>query len=422
MRRSIGTTAAIAALALAATACGSDDSNGGSGGSGGGDAGGDPVTVTYWDTSNDTEAAVFEAVAKDFSEVNPDVKVDYVNIGWDGAQDRFKNAAAANEAPHVMRTEVAWVSDFANLGYLAPLDGTPAVDAQDDYLEQAWASTQFDGQTFAVPQVIDTLALFYNKQLLDDAGVEVPTSLEDIKNSADAFEGLDAPFYLRGDDPYWFLPYIYGEGGDLVDAENETVTIDEPAGVAAFTAVQELLDSGAAITDTTDGWENMMGSFADGSVAMMINGPWAINDARDGIGAENLGVAPVPAGSVTQGAPQGGWNYGIYAGLPEDELAAAQEFVKYMSSAEVQQRITEELSLLPTRASVYEVESVKTNEMVEFFAPAVEVAHERAWIPEANSLFDPLKEEVEAMLLGRSTPEQTAEKIGDRYRDLLDWQ
>lgn len=422
MRRSIGTTAAIAALALAATACGSDDSNGGSGGGGGGDAGGDPVTVTYWDTSNDTEAAVFEAVAKDFSEVNPDVKVDYVNIGWDGAQDRFKNAAAANEAPHVMRTEVAWVSDFANLGYLAPLDGTPAVDAQDDYLEQAWASTQFDGQTFAVPQVIDTLALFYNKQLLDDAGVEVPTSLEDIKNSADAFEGLDAPFYLRGDDPYWFLPYIYGEGGDLVDAENETVTIDEPAGVAAFTAVQELLDSGAAITDTTDGWENMMGSFADGSVAMMINGPWAINDARDGIGAENLGVAPVPAGSVTQGAPQGGWNYGIYAGLPEDELAAAQEFVKYMSSAEVQQRITEELSLLPTRASVYEVESVKTNEMVEFFAPAVEVAHERAWIPEANSLFDPLKEEVEAMLLGRSTPEQTAEKIGDRYRDLLDWQ
>lgn len=419
MRRSIGTTAAIAALALAATACGSDDSNGNGGGGDGG--GGGTVTVTFWDTSNDTEAAVFKAVAEEFSQIRSDVKVDYVNIGWDGAQDRFKNGAAANEAPQVMRTEVAWVSDFASLGYLAPLDGTPAVDNQDDYLEQAWASTQYDGQTYAVPQVIDTLALFYNKQLLDDAGVEVPESLEDIKDSVSAFDGLEAPLYLRGDDPYWFLPYIYGEGGDLVDADAETVTIDEPSGVAAFAAVQDLLDSGAAITDTTDGWENMMSSFADGDVAMMINGPWAINDAREGIGAENLGVAPVPAGSVTQGAPQGGWNYGIYAGLPEDELEASQEFVKYMSSAEVQQRITEELSLLPTRSSVYDVESVQTNEMVEFFAPAVEVAHERAWIPEANSLFDPLKEEVEAMLLGRATPEQTAGKIGDRYRDLLDW-
>jgi arabinogalactan oligomer/maltooligosaccharide transport system substrate-binding protein len=420
MRRSIGTTAAIAALALAATACGSDDSDGGNeGGGGGGDK---TVTVTFWDTSNETEAAVFKAVAEEFSEVRSDVKVEYVNIGWDGAQDRFKNGAAANEAPQVMRTEVAWVSDFASLGYLAPLDGTPAVDNQEDYLEQAWASTQYDGQTYAVPQVIDTLALFYNKQLLDDAGVEVPESLDDIKNSVDAFDGLEAPLYLRGDDPYWFLPYIYGEGGDLVDAGSETVTIDNEAGVAAFAAVQDLLDSGAAITDTTDGWENMMGSFADGEVAMMINGPWAINDAREGIGEENLGVAPVPAGGATQGAPQGGWNYGIYAGLPEDELAASQEFVKYMSSAEVQQRITEELSLLPTRTSVYEAESVQSNPMVEFFAPAVEVAKERAWIPEANSLFDPLKEEVEAMLLGRATPEETASKIGDRYRDILGWQ
>ncbi|NJP68736.1 extracellular solute-binding protein [Streptomyces spiramenti] len=415
MRRSIGTTAAIAALALTATACGSDGDDAGSGGDG-------KVTVTYWDTSNETEAKVFRAVAEEFAEGRDDVEVDYVNIGWDGAQDRFKNAAPTGEAPHVMRTEVAWVSDFASLDYLAPLDGTPAVENQDDYLEQAWASTQYDGTTYAVPQVIDTLALFYNEQLLDEAGVDVPESLTDIQDSVDAFEGLEAPFYLRGDDAYWFLPYLYGEGGDLVDADSETVTVDDAAGVAAFQAVQDLLDSGAAITDTTDGWESMMSSFGNGDVAMMINGPWAINDARDAIGAENLGVAPVPAGSAGQGSPQGGWNYGVYAGLGEADMTAAQEFVAYMSSADVQQRITEELSLLPTRSSVYEAESVAANEMVEFFAPAVEVAHERAWIPQANSLFDPLKEEAEAMLLGRATPEETTAAIADRYRELLDWQ
>ncbi|MQS06860.1 extracellular solute-binding protein [Streptomyces alkaliphilus] len=424
MRRSIGTTAVIAALALAATACGGgDDGDNGSNGSGSGSGGeGLSGTVTFWDTSNETEAEVFRAVAEEFSELHPDVTVDYVNIGWDGAQDRFKNAAGANEAPDVMRTEVAWVSDFANLGYLAPLDDTPAVEDQGDFLEQAWASTQFNDTTYAVPQVIDTLALFYNKELLDAAGVEVPENLEDIKASTEAFteQGLEAPFYLRGDDAYWFLPYIYGEGGDLVDADTETVTIDDASGVAAFEAVQDLLDSGAAITDTTDGWQNMMGAFGEGSVAMMINGPWAINDARDAIGEENLGVAPVPAGGSSQGAPQGGWNYGVYAGSAN--LDASYEFVAYMASAETQQRITEELSLLPTRSSVYDVDSVANNEMVEFFAPAVEVAHERAWIPEANSLFDPLREEVESMLLGRATAEETANAVGDRYRDLLDWQ
>ncbi|MGP3971818.1 extracellular solute-binding protein [Streptomyces sp. 6N223] len=409
MRRSIGTTAVIAALALAATACGSDSG-------GGGDE--DGATVTFWDTSNETEAKVFQAVAEDFEKQNPDVTVEYVNIGFDDAENRFKNAAGANEAPDVMRTEVAWVADFASLGYLYPLDGTAAVDNQEDFLDQAWASTQYQGQTYAVPQVIDTLALFYNKKLLDDAGVEVPETLQDVQDSTDAFKDAGAaPLYVRGDDPYWFLPFLYGEGGDMVDADAEQVTIDNDAGVAAFTRMQELIDSGAAITDTSDGWENMMSAFAEGEVGMMINGPWAIADATTALG-DNLGVAPVPAGSTAQAAPQGGWNYSVYAGTPEAD--ASFEFVRYMSSAKTQQRITEELSLLPTRESVYEQPSVAGNEMVQFFRPAVEVAHERPWIPEAQSLFEPLEVSIEAMLTGSASPEDAAGDAGDEYRELLE--
>jgi arabinogalactan oligomer / maltooligosaccharide transport system substrate-binding protein len=412
MRRSIGTTAVIAALALAATACGSD-------GGGGDDAGG--VTVTFWDTSNETEAKVFQAVAEDFEKQNPDVTVDYVNIGFDDAENRFKNAAGANEAPDVMRTEVAWVADFASLGYLYPLDDTAALDDQDDFLDQAWASTQYQGQTYAVPQVIDTLALFYNRKLLDKVGVEVPETLRDVQDSTGAFEDAGAtPLYVRGDDPYWFLPFLYGEGGDLVDTDAEEVTVDDDAGVAAFTRMQELIDSGAAITDTSDGWENMMSTFAEGEVGMMINGPWAIADATAALG-EDLGVAPVPAGSAAQAAPQGGWNYSVYAGTPEAD--ASFEFVRYMSSAKTQQRITEELSLLPTRESVYEQPSVSGNEMVQFFKPAVDVAHERPWIPEAQSLFEPLEISIEAMLTGSASPEDAAADTGDEYRELLeDWE
>ncbi|ARQ71151.1 extracellular solute-binding protein [Streptomyces marincola] len=416
MRRSIGTTAVVAAMALAATACGSDGDSEDTGAADGELSG----TVTYWDTSNETEAAVFEAVAKDFEDRHPGVTVDYVNIGFDDAQNRFKNAAGANDAPDVMRTEVAWVADFASLGYLYPLDDTAALDDRDDFLDEAWASTQYDGQTWAVPQVTDTLALFYNRALLDESGVEVPTSLAEIEESAGAFEENGVtPLYVRGDDPYWFLPFLYGEGGDLVDAEAQEVTIDNEAGVAAFERMRGLIDSGAAITDTSDGWENMMAGFSGGDIAMMVNGPWAIADATAALG-EDLGVAPVPAGGRQQGSPLGGWNYGVYAGTPDAD--ASFEFVKYMASAETQQRITEELSLLPTRASVYEVPAVQDNPMVQFFKPAVDVAHERPWIPEAQSLFEPLRISIEAMLTGSASPEQAAGDTGDAYRDLLeDW-
>lgn len=66
-----------------------------------------------------------------------------------------------------------------------------------------------------------------------------------------------------------------------------------------MTVVKDLVDSGAAQTDATDGWENMQAAFKDGKVAMMINGPWAVTDTYGGAQFKdkaNLGIAPVPAG------------------------------------------------------------------------------------------------------------------------------
>ncbi|MFB7633967.1 extracellular solute-binding protein [Streptomyces sp. NPDC056149] len=410
-------TALVTGLALAATGCGG-------GGDGGGTTGGELAgTVTFWDTSNDAEKATYRKLAEGFQKEHPKVHVAYVNVPFGDANAKFKNAAGGGAgAPDVMRTDVAWVADFANLGYLAPLDGTPALADTADYLPQAVGSTKFDGRTYAAPQVIDTLALFYNKKLLADAGVPVPQTFAELGAAAakiKAKTGATA-LYLRGDDPYWFLPYLYGEGGDMVDAAHKKITIDNAAGVRAFRTLKQLVDSKAAVTDATDGQENQLKALKDGTVAMAIDGPWDIEGARAGkafADQRNLGVAPVPGGSTAKGSPQGGWDLSVYAG--SKNLNAAYAFVKYMSSAKVQQQTTERLSLLPTRKSVYNAPSVQHNEMVAFFKPAVDGAVQRPWIAEGNSLFEPLKVQMNKVLTGAATPEQAATSVGDAYRKLL---
>ncbi|MER7988413.1 extracellular solute-binding protein [Streptomyces noursei] len=420
MRRGIRgalATALVAGLALAATGCGG-------GGDGGSSAGGElSGTVTFWDTSNDAEKATYRKLAEGFQKEHPKVHVAYVNVPFGDANAKFKNAAGGGAgAPDVMRTEVAWVADFANLGYLAPLDGTPALDRTDDYLPQAVGSTKFGGKTYAVPQVIDTLGLFYNKKLLKDAGVPVPRTVAELTAAAQKIKAKTGAtaLYLRGDDPYWFLPYLYGEGGDMVDAAHKKVTIDDAAGVRAFRTLKRLVDSKAAVTDATDGQENQLKALKDGTVAMAIDGPWDIEGARAGTAFQdkgNLGVAPVPGGSAAQGSPQGGWDLSVYAG--SKNLPAAYAFAKYMSSAKVQQQTTDALSLLPTRKSVYAVPAVRQNEMVSFFKPAVDGAVQRPWIAEGNSLFEPLKVQMNKVLTGAATPEQAAKSVGDAYRKLL---
>ncbi|GHB04397.1 extracellular solute-binding protein [Streptomyces termitum] len=424
MRRGIAATALVAALGVTLAACGGSDggSNGGSKGSG--ELSG---TVTWWDTSTvGSEDKVFKKIAEDFTKKHPKVTVKYVNVPFGEAQNKFKNAAQAGSgAPDVMRSEVAWTPEFADLGYLAPLDGTPALKNQEDFLEQAAASTKYKGKTYAVPQVIDSMGIFYNKKILKEAGVEAPASIADLKTAAAKIKEKTGKtgLYLRGDDPYWFLSFLYGEGGDLVDADKKTVTIDSEAGVKAMKTVKDLVDSKAAITDATNGWDNMQASFKDGKVAMMINGPWAVADTYTGkefADKANLGIAPVPAGSAGQGSPQGGHNLAVYAG--SKNLDASYAFTEYMSSPEVQAQIAKELSLLPTRQSVYLQKEVVTNPMIAFFKPVIDKAVERPWIPETGSLFAPLGVEYTKVLTGQTTPEQGAKAVGDNYRKLLkDW-
>lgn len=419
MRRGITATALVAALALAATACGSDDETGSK------SSGELSGTVTWWDTSSvGSEDKVFKKLAEGFEKKHPKVDVKYVNVPFGEAQNKFKNAAQAGDgAPDVIRSEVAWTPDFANLGYLAPLDGTAALKNQDDFLKQAVASTKYEDKTFAVPQVIDSMGVFYNKKMFKEAGVEAPANLDDLKTVAKKIKDKTGKtgLYLRGDDPYYFLSFLYGEGGDMVDAGSKSVTIDKPEGVKAFKAVKALVDDGTAKTDASDGWENMMQAFKNGDVAMMINGPWAVADTLTGkefTDKDNLGVAPVPAGSAAQGAPQGGHNLAVYAG--SKNLEASYAFVEYMTSVDSQATAAGELNLLPTRTSAYAKKEAVDSEIVGFFKPVVETAVERPWIPEGGSLFEPLRIEYTKVLTGQTTPEKAAKATGDSYRKLLE--
>lgn len=101
MRRGIAATALVASLALAATACGGSDSD--SGKSDG------PVTITWWDTSNATnEAPTYKALVAKFEAANKNIKVKYVNVPFDQAQNKFDTAAGSKGAPDVLRSEVGW--------------------------------------------------------------------------------------------------------------------------------------------------------------------------------------------------------------------------------------------------------------------------------------------------------------------------
>ncbi|MDH2429548.1 extracellular solute-binding protein [Sphaerisporangium sp. TRM90804] len=427
MRRRISAVAAAAALALAVSACGGEDTatqpSAPAGSANAADVSGQ---VTWWDTSDATnEGPAFQELVKEFQAKYPKITVNYVNVPFADAQNKFKTAAQSGSgAPDVLRAEVGWVAEFASLGYLAPLDGTQALDAPEDFLPSPLGSGKYDGKTYAIPQVTDTLGLLYNKELLKKAGHDAPPkTFEELKQVAlDVKSKAGAEGLALNVDAYFLLPFIYGEGGDLLDVNTKKITVASPQSVAGVKVVEDLIKSGAAPKPAIqDSYTNAETAFKEGKAAMIFNGPWSNTSNLDGKAfkddPDNFGIAPVPAGSAKAGSPTGGHDYAVYAG--SKNLDASYLFVKFMASAETQAKVAGKLGLLPARPSAYDLPEAKANDMVARWKEPMAAAVERPWIPEGGQLFQPLLEGYQQMATGENAAEPVLQNVAKAYQGLL---
>ncbi|MFF2651908.1 extracellular solute-binding protein [Streptomyces sp. NPDC058045] len=402
MRRGIAATALVASLALAATACGSGDDGASSDG---------PLTITWWDTSNATnEAPTYKALVKQFEKANPKIKVKYVNVPFDQAQNKFDTAAGSKGAPDVLRAEVGWTPAFAKKSYLAPLDGTPALADQSKFQPNLLKQARYEGKTYGVPLVTDTLALVYNKALFKKAGIDQPpTTWPDLKKAAAAVKkktGADG--YWGSTQGYYSQPFLYGEGADTVDAAAKKITVRSPAAKKAFTTWQGLFDGpGLHKADSTaDAYAHIQDAFTSGKTAAIIQGPWEITNFYQGAAFKdkaNLGIAPVPAGSAgKQGAPTGGHNLSVYAGSDQAHQDAAVKFVQFMTSAKSQEQIALKNATLPTRQDAYTAR-VQADPGIAGYQKVLGVAQPRPELPEYSSLWGPLDSELPKIAGGKES-------------------
>lgn len=201
MRRGIAATALVASLALTATACGGDSDSG--------DSADGPVSITWWDTSNATnEAPTYQALVKEFEAANKDVKVKYVNVPFDQAQNKFDTAAGSKGAPDVLRSEVGWTPAFAKKGFFLPLDGTEALKDQAKFKSNLIEQATYEDKVYGVPFVTDTLALVYNKELFEKAGRRGPQDLGRPEEGRRHDQGQDRRRRLLGLHPGLLRPVL----------------------------------------------------------------------------------------------------------------------------------------------------------------------------------------------------------------------
>jgi multiple sugar transport system substrate-binding protein len=212
-------------------------------------------------------------------------------------------AAQEGNNPDIILLDNPAVSTLADTGMLATMDEFGFDTSEID--ENLLAAGVVDGNAYGIPIGANTLAIYYNQEILDEAGV-TPASITDWPSLTAALEQVDAAGH-RGitfagigteEGSFQFLPWFWGAGADLR-------ALDSADAVTALELWMDWLDAGYAPNSViTNSQNTVWEEFLTGTFAFAVNGTWQVNSAADadfatgviGLPGRDGGEAPTPTG------------------------------------------------------------------------------------------------------------------------------
>ena len=248
----------------------------------------------------------FEA---DFEAANEGIDLVVDVVSWNDIYTVVNTRVANGEAPDLLNIDV--FADYQADGLLLPASEWVSEATYAKFFDSFLAESVVDGTVWAVPDLASARALYYNADILAAAGVEVPTTWDELTAACEAIKAYDANIYPWGVDmttdegQACFAYYAWNNGGGFVDEAGNWV-LDSAENVEAVEFIVGLINAGLTNQDpTTETRYDLQEMFANGQVAMMI-GPNQISKYCESVeNPINYGVASLPVNGDVAGASVG---------------------------------------------------------------------------------------------------------------------
>lgn len=321
------------------------------------------VEIQYWQYVFDTRVQAMTELIKQFEAANPDITVKQVTFPYADYQTRLIAAKAAGRGPEVMQLFYGWLDTFIAGKLVQPLPKAVFKDAEieRDFFPIVSAMKR-GGQYYGLPTAVRCMALFYNKDLFQKAGLDPdkpPQTLDELVAAAKAIVKRDAAGNFqqvgmaldiaRQDHNWWREILVRQYGGESYSADGAKVAYDTEAGsrsLAFYTGLQKVHHVGQ------EGFmDEGQAAFRSGLAGMVVDGTFRIASYKT-IQGFKWGVAELP----TQDGRKA--NFGSYfanaigASATGEKLAAAEKFLTFISSEKAMNVWLEKVGELPARRAV----------------------------------------------------------------------
>jgi multiple sugar transport system substrate-binding protein len=309
------------------------------------------ITFVFWDNTTETRSGWEGHVAR-FNEKFPDITVNLIGVPgtiWADYLNGTATLIAGGETPDIIWVATEGVRFLVNLDLMLPLDDLIAQDAEelqayfDDTAPALLDSFRVNDELYFLPYSWNNMVIYYNKNMFDAAGLEYPSddwTREDFLEAAQALtadtngDGLNDQYGFSGSGGSMFftLPWVFANGTDIVTDDFCAPNVTDPAVMEAIQFIYDMIYE-YKVAPAPGTLTNTEIQFINGEVAMFGAGRWATG----GMYREDFtdyDIAPWP-GNPEQTTEYGVDGFGIFRS--SQNVDASWEFLKYMSSPEVQQ-------------------------------------------------------------------------------------
>lgn len=246
-----------------------------------------------------------KGIVSKFEAANPGTKVEIISLPWSEAFQKFATMVSAGDIPDVMEMPDTWLSLYANNGMLESLEPYLAKWEYTKGLSERTLELGRDvkNTAYMLPYGFYLRAMFYNKKLLEQAGVkEPPKTLEEFADASKKVAALPGKYgyCLRGGPGGlngWVMFGASMAGSNEFFTKDGTSTFDSPGWVKGLTYVIDLYKNGLAPKDSVNwGFNEIVAGFYSGTCAFLDQDPDALIAIAQRMKPEDFGVMTMPKG------------------------------------------------------------------------------------------------------------------------------
>ncbi len=392
---------------------------------------GPPVTIEYAIWGDPAEINSQKAVVEGFTAANPNIKVDVTVADWDAYWDKLQTGLAGGAAPDVFAMDGPLGPDYQTRDVL--LDLTPYIEKDGYDLGQLDDNavkdfTTKDGVVFGLPRDLNVIALYYNKDMFDAAGIAYPDDTWTWAKLVEVGKQLTKDTNGDGTIDQWGLytettdmenawsSFVWQAGGDILNADGTQTALDKPESAAGIQFLQDLIwkdkivPEPAIFAETGD-------AFEQGVAAMEINGSWLV-PTHEAAGI-NFGIAPLPAGPAGKATSVNPTGAVVYSGTKAPE--ASWMLAKYLASPEAQEKIMALKASVPVNKEILSTTYAGSFDGAQVFADSLAFARLKPAFAGYNEFNTILQTELDANVFNEAnvTAAQALATVNDQLNQIL---